>query len=83
MKKCTPLTAANNLGADGLVEFCIGGFEPGPECLRTVTNLWIRIIRELLRSEPSKSGIEVVQCDKALTLLLWVKERRVGLQAAE
>jgi hypothetical protein len=60
MKKCTPLTAANNLGTDGLVEFCIGGFESGPECLRTVTNLWIRIIRELLRIEASKSGIKVV-----------------------
>src|ERR1700729_3602471 len=77
------LSASNNVGADGLVEFRIGGFELCPERLRTLMNSRIRRPRGILGIEASKSGIKIVQRDQALPQSLRMKERRIGLQAAK
>jgi hypothetical protein len=36
-----------------------------------------------VRIEPSKSGIEIIQCSQAFMQLLWLEEGRVGLQTVE
>jgi hypothetical protein len=46
-------------------------------------NSRIRTPREILGIEASKSGIQVVQRDQALPQLRRMKEKRIGLQAAE
>ena len=76
-------TAANNVNKHRLVEFRIGGFESCPERLGTLMNSRIRTPREILEIEASKSGIKVVQRDQALPQLRGLKEKRIGLQAAE
>ena len=77
------LSASNNVGADGLVEFRIGGFELCPERLRTLMNSRIRRPRGILGIEASKSGIKIVQRDQALPQLPGLEQRNIGLEAAE
>jgi hypothetical protein len=77
------LATANKLRTYGLVAFCIGGFEPGFEYPRTLKKLRIRNHRGILGIEASKSGIKVIERDQAFKQLLVLKERRIGLQAAD